>query len=98
MNQANPVKAIRQALSYKPELMFILSDNITGSGIFETDQRWLLDQIKEADRGIGTKINTIQFLYPDRLTRAGLKGTLELIADETGGVYEFYDGKKLGIQ
>ncbi len=52
----------------------------------------------KADRVAGTKINTIQFLYPDTLTQAGLKGTLEMIANQSGGVYKFLDGKELGIQ
>jgi hypothetical protein len=94
---SQPVEALKKALSYKPDLLFILSDNITGRGRYEVDQKNLLKAIQLANRG-GTKINTIQFLYPDRLSEIGMKGTLEQISDQSGGVYKFLDGKELGIQ
>lgn len=97
MGLSQPVKALRKALAYKPDLLFILSDNITGQGRYEVDQRRLLAEIEQANKG-GTKINTIQFLYPDKLTASGLKGTLELISDRSGGIYKFLDGKELGIR
>ncbi len=95
--RSNPVKAIKVALRYKPQLVFLLSDNITGQGQYEMDQKRLLAEIKKANTA-HTKINTIQFLYPDPLTRVGLKPTLELISDSTGGIYKFVDGRELGIQ
>src|SRR5438046_2605605 len=73
---SQPFEALKRALSYKPDLLFILSDNITGQGKYEVDQKRLLAEIQAANRG-GTKINTIQFLYPDRLSANGMKGTLE---------------------
>ena len=94
---ATPVEALKRALTYKPHLMFILSDNITGSGRYEVDQRRLLAEIERTNTS-GTKINTIQFLYPDKLEGSGLKPTLKAIADSTGGVYKFLDGRELGIQ
>lgn len=97
MGLAQPVEALKRALSYKPDLLFILSDNITGQGVYEVDQKRLLAEIQAANRG-GTKINTIQFLYPDRLSANGMKGTLELISEKSGGTYKFLDGKELGIQ
>lgn len=97
MGQSNPIKAVKLALRYKAQLMFILSDNITGAGRYEINQAMLLREIDEANVG-GTKINTIQFLYPDPLTRVGLKGTLEMIARNTGGIYKFVDARELGIR
>ncbi len=94
---SNPVKAITRALRYKPQLVFLLSDNITGRGQYEMNQKRLLDEIKKANTA-HTKINTIQFLYPDLLTAVGLKPTMELISDSTGGIYKFVDGRELGIQ
>lgn len=94
---ASPVEALKRALTYKPHLMFILSDNITGSGRYEVDQRRLLAEIERTNTS-GTKINTIQFLYPDKLEGSGLKPTLKAIADSTGGIYKFLDGRELGIQ
>jgi hypothetical protein len=95
--RGNPLKAIELALRYNPQLLFILSDDITGRGRFEVDQRQLIRDVLAANRS-NTKINTIQFLYPDPLTEVGLKGTLELIAERTGGVYRFVDEQDLYLQ
>lgn len=94
---SNPVKALRLALRYKPQLLFILSDNITGEGRYEVDQVALIESITRENRG-DTKINTIQFLYPDPLERYNLTPTLELISQNTGGIYKFIDGRELGIE
>lgn len=96
--KTNPVAAVKQALAYRPQLLFLLSDNITGSGQYELDQKTLLSEIKRANRD-NTKINTIQFLYPDQLAQvAGMKGTLETIAADTGGIYKFVDAHELGLR
>ena len=95
--QSNPVTALRLALKYKPQLIFLLSDNITGQGQYELNQRRLLEEIKKANQG-NTKINTIQFLYPDHLAKIGFKPTMQQISDSTGGIYKFIDGRELGIQ
>jgi hypothetical protein len=97
MNLSNPVKAITLALQYRPQLMFLLSDNITGEGRYQVDQRMLLAEIAKANRG-NTKINTFQFLYPDPLTAAGLKGTMELISENSGGIYKYLDARELEIE
>lgn len=95
--QSNPVNALRMALRYKPQLIFLLSDNITGHGQYELNQKRLLAEIDKANSG-NTKINTIQFLYPDPLAKIGLKPTMQMISESTGGIYKFIDGKELGIQ
>jgi hypothetical protein len=97
VGQANPVPALKQALRAKPQLVFLLSDNITGEGQYEVMQKSLLDEIRKANVA-GTKINTIQFLYPDPLTKFGMKGTLDLIAAESGGIFKFVDARELGIE
>ena len=95
--KSSPIKALQLALKYKPQLLFLLSDNITGAGRYEVDQKRLLDEIDKANQA-HTKINTIQFIYPDPLTGIGLKGTLELISQRSGGVYRFVDARELGLQ
>ena len=97
MLPGNPVPALRLALKYRPELVFILSDNITGSGRYEIDQRHLLKEVEKANKN-RTAINTIQFLYPDKLEEYGLKPTLEMIAARNGGTYNFVDARELGIE
>ena len=93
----NPIPALKLALQYKPQLLFILSDNITGTGRYEVDRRRLLEEIENANKG-KAKINTIQFLYRDKLEDYGLQPTLELIAQRNGGHYKFVDAKELGIE
>jgi len=94
----NPRKAIRLVLKYKPQVLFILSDNITGRGRYELDQEVLLAEIARANTG-STRISTIQYLSADPLASIpGKKGTLEMIADRTGGNYKFVDGRELGIE
>lgn len=93
---SDPVVAIKKAMQYKPQLIYLLSDNITGQGRYETDQQRLLAQISKANT-TKTKINAIQFLYPDPLVKVGLQSTMKLISQRTGGVYKFIDGRELGI-
>lgn len=97
MGGTSPVPAIQQALRYRPELVFLLSDNITGRGRYEVNQQKLLDQVAQLNQG-RTKFNTIQFVYPDPLAQRGMRGTLELIAEQTGGVYRFVTGRELDIE
>ncbi len=85
----NPLPGLQLGLRYRPEVMLLLSDNITGGGTgataFEIDQARLLDEVRRANVG-GTKITTMQFLYPDPLEKVpGMRGTLEQIAEQSGG-------------
>ena len=92
----NPVKAIQLALRMKPDLIFLLSDNITGRGRWAVDQRRLLREIDEANKS-KTKLNTIQFIYPDPLVEYGYKPTMQMIAEQHGGIYKFVNARELGI-
>jgi len=97
---SNPLEAIRYALSLKPDVIFILSENITGSGQYEVDQRDLLAMLDELnpviDEATGrrrTQINCIQFLEEDALD------TLRRIAERHGGErgYKFLSRDELGL-
>ncbi|MFW6060445.1 MAG: vWA domain-containing protein [Phycisphaeraceae bacterium] len=91
-----PIPAIEQALRYQPDLIFMLSDEIEGSGRYEVDRRRLLEEIAQANTA-GTKICTIQFLYrSDLSTRLGIPEVMELIADQSGGTYKFVDSQETG--
>jgi von Willebrand factor type A domain len=85
---SDPIKALKLAFGYRPQLVFLLSDDITGQGKDEIDQARLLDNIDRINRS-GTRINTFQFEYEDPLLKAGLRGTMDLIAERSGGVYKF---------
>lgn len=96
---SNPIRAIEKALSFDPDVIFLLSENITGGGQWEIDQRdllALLDRLNPVDPRTGrrkTTINCIQFLDPDPLD------TLKKIAEIHGGPngYKFLDRKELGL-
>ncbi len=99
VGESNPIEAITRALSFKPDAVFILSQNITGGRNFEVDQRDLLamlDQLNPLDPVTDQRpciINCIQFLDPDPLD------TLRKIADIHGGPkgYKFLDRQELGL-
>jgi hypothetical protein len=96
---SNPLPALELALDLEPDVIFVLSDNITGGGEFEVDRADLLamlDRLNPRDAGSGrrrTQINCIQFLDPDPLD------TLAAIAAEHGGPrgYKFLDRQELGL-
>lgn len=94
--RGNPIPAIKVALKYRPHLIFILSDNITGHGRYEIDRRDLVGAIDKANTA-NTAINTIQFMYPDTLERYGLTPTLKVIAHRFKGEYNFISGRELGF-
>jgi len=97
--RSNPMEAIDRALAFEPDVIFLLSENITGSGQFEIDQRdllRLLDARNPVDPKTGrrpTQINCIQFLDPDPLR------TLERIAEFHGGArgYTYRSREDLGL-
>jgi hypothetical protein len=98
--RSNPLAAIEAALGLEPDVIFLLSENITGSGEFEIDQvdlLALLDRLNPRDAATGrrvTRINCVQFLDPDPLE------TLLKIAREHGGPngYKFLDERELGLK
>ncbi|MDG2053298.1 MAG: hypothetical protein P8J86_01175 [Phycisphaerales bacterium] len=94
---SNPMDALQKAISLNPDVIFLLSDNITGESIYEVDRDVLLKMLEEAnpirpgsDQRV-TKIMCIQFLHPDPLN------TLEHIADIHGGpgAFKFLDAAEL---
>ncbi len=97
--RSNPLAAIEKAMRLKPDVIFLLSENITGSGQFEIDQAdllALLEKLNPIDPETGrrtTQINCVQFLDPDPLD------TLRKIAEIHGGAkgYRFLDRRQLGI-
>ncbi|UCD74659.1 MAG: hypothetical protein JSV91_12825 [Phycisphaerales bacterium] len=98
--RSNPLKALERALALDPDVVFLLSTNITGSGEYEIDQEDLLrrlDELNPIDSKTNrrqTQINCIQFLDPDPLD------TLRKIAAIHGGErgYKFLDRRELGLR
>src|SRR5690606_29072254 len=97
----NPVAALEYALNLKPDVIFVLSEKITGSGKFEIDRRDLLAKLNQLNPVIDdktgrrrTQINCIQFREKDVLD------TLRLIAEVHGGAngYKFVSDKELGLE
>ncbi|MHC5023647.1 MAG: vWA domain-containing protein [Planctomycetota bacterium] len=95
----NPLVAIEEALRLKPDVIFLLSQNITGYGRFEIDQADLLALLDQRNPIVGatdrrrTQIQCIQFLDPDPLD------TMRRIAEHHGGPggYKFLDREELGF-
>ncbi len=93
--QPNPIEAIQMGLRYQPELVYLLSADFTRRGKYAIHPDDLLKAVREANKK-PSKINTIQFVYPDPLVPLGRKATMQQISEETGGVYKFVDGRELG--
>jgi len=80
------------AMRYQPELVFLLSDNVTGRGRYEVDRDSLLDVFERLNRHQRTTVNTIQFIHPDPLN------TLRDIANRHGGEYKYITASDLGLR
>lgn len=98
--RSNPLEALQRALSLRPDCVFLLSCNITGTGQFEIDQRTLLDtldRLNPIERSTGRRrsvIQSIQFLDEDPLE------TMRIIADRHGGggrAFKFLSRAELGL-
>lgn len=94
--------AIQEVLSYKPQLVFVLSNNLVGVGQGVPQHKLIQDNLmkeihKANDADSPTRFYALHFLDEDRLVRAGLKGTLQRLADETGGTYRFISAQDLNL-
>jgi hypothetical protein len=97
--RSNPLSAMEAAMRLKPEIIFLLSADITGAGEYEISERQLLeslDGINPADPETGrraVRIQCVQFLDPDPA------GTLQRIAAEHGGEdgYRYLGRLELGL-
>ncbi len=85
IGKADPLPAIQRALAYEPDTVILLSDSITGLRDPLGDRRRLVTLIEpSAER---TVFHTIQFVDADPTAAPGRVGTLELLAQMTGGRY-----------
>ncbi len=93
--RSNPLPAIRKALGYQPEMLFLLTDNLAAQQTGVQDDAALLDQITQANT-THAAIHTIQFLYRDATDQqAENVPLLKQLADRNGGKYTFVDAKDL---
>ena len=97
--RSNPSEALRRAFNLDPDVIFLVSTDITGSGEFEIDTDELLAEIdllnprnRNGQRPV--RIRCLQLLDPDPL------GTLKRIAEEHGGPggYAFIDRSQIGLE
>lgn len=96
---SNPIAALEVALGLRPDAVFLLSENITGSGRFEVSQEALLarlETLNPVDPQLGrraVRIQCVQFLDADPLD------TLRRIAEIHGGPggWKFLDRDELGL-
>ena len=95
--RSNPTKAISRALQMKPDLVYLLSENIRGAGQYEVSPEELLaslDLMNPVDPRNGrrrVRINCIEFLTSDPAK------TMRRIAENHGGIdgYTFIDRSKV---
>ncbi len=85
--KTHATEAIRIALAYRPDVAYILSDDILGGRSGPTPEQLLADVRKY--NVASTRVNTIQFFYPDPLEAVGREPVLRQIATETRGQYRF---------
>ena len=106
--RSSPLNAMERAMALTPEVIFLLSSNITGSGRYEMNPEALLaalDALNPVDPLTGrrgTDINCVQFLDEDPLE------ALKLIARRHGGgddarsneadAYRFLNRSELGLK
>jgi hypothetical protein len=106
--RSSPMNALEKAMALQPEVVYLLSSNITGSGRYEIDTEALmagleaLNPAAPENRRRKTIINCVQFLDEDPL------GALRKIARRHGGqddeldnetnAYRFLDRSELGLE
>ena len=106
--RSSPLNALERAMTLQPEVVFLLSSNITGSGRYEMNTDALLaglDALNPIDPAVGSRktiINCVQFLEEDPLD------ALKLIARRHGGsddetrneaeAYRFLNRSELGLR
>ena len=95
--RSNPLRALELSLALQPDVIFLLSENITGAGPFEIEAERLLTALEKQnpvlpDGTRGTAIKCIQFLEEDVL------GVLRQIAEVHGGTdgYNFVERDTAG--
>ena len=102
--RSNPVRALEQAMKLDPEVIYLLSSNVTGSGQYAVDLDALLarlDQLNPIDPATGrrsVRINCIQFLDPDPIQ--ALKKIAEIhsaATDEEVDGFRFLGRSELGL-
>jgi hypothetical protein len=95
---SNPVVALKSAMRLSPDVIYLLSENITGAGRYEVPSKELLDAIDKlnpVDKRNGLRrvqINCIQYLSQDAT------GTMRKIAEIHGGDdgYTFIERGRVG--
>ena len=97
VGQPDARAAIRRALAYQPDTVVLLSDGLTGRRNPLGDRAALLSLIDTANVS-GARFHTIQVRQADPLASSQRRGTLELIASRTGGVYRFVPDEALPVR
>ncbi len=93
--RSNPLPALRKALGYEPDIVFLLTDNLAAQQTGVQDDQTLLNQIAQANTAKAA-IHTIQFLYQDASgDKSDRIPLLKQLAQQHGGQYTFVDAKDL---
>lgn len=85
----HPDAAIRRALAYQPDAVILLSDGLTGRGDRAIAERARLLTLVDTANTAGVVFHTLQVRRPDPLSGPTQRGTLEMIALQSGGVHRY---------
>ncbi|MEM9295480.1 MAG: hypothetical protein AAGA57_06735 [Planctomycetota bacterium] len=95
--QTDPRAALRRAMAYRPDRVFLVSDNLLGAGAEPRRRGELLADFEFAN-GSGARISTVQLLDRDPLQRYGFEPLLKAIARRHGGEYRQVSSDDLGLE
>lgn len=85
----HPDAAIRRAMAYQPDAVILLSDGLTGAGDGAMAERAQLLSLIDTANTSGVVFHTLQVSRPDPLAGPTQRGTLEMIALQSGGVHRY---------
>ena len=87
--RCNPGEALRMAAAYRPDLIWIFADTITGDAAKQMDRQSLFALMQELDPSATMQINATQFFYKDP------ENTLRELTQAHRGDYRFLSEQDL---
>ncbi|MEM7681587.1 MAG: hypothetical protein AAF288_06505 [Planctomycetota bacterium] len=95
--RTDPRAAVRRAMAYHPDRVFLISDNLLGAAAEPRRRGELLADFDFAN-GHAARISTVQLLDHDPLERFGFQPLLQAIAQRHNGEYRVVSSDDLGLE
>ena len=93
-SRGDTMSALKQAMLYKPDVIYLWGEKMTDLPAGEEEQAKLLEEIDRLNTS-GAVINTIQWSYAPEAEQQREPSTPELIAEHTGGMHRFFSNDDL---